>query len=316
MNKNIKYSIIMAAYNVEQYIDESIKSVLLNHGKYELLIFNDSSTDNTLKKIERYKENKHVRIFTTNHIGLADVRNTGMKFSKGEYILFIDGDDRLSPNFLSVLDEKMKNKSDLYIFPWIAINEKSEIIGKYHYPIDFWTMDRMAWNKVYSKRLINNISFPSKVLYEDVGFTSLAFFKAESIEFLKRPVYYYRFRENSITHKAQKASLHLGIISGLKQINIWQKKYGNEDSRSEISNLNYQLIMSHVKKIFSERKYIEDNEYWVLTFLVRYLKKVNATPKRGSISNLVFLRNKLVIFLISVKHYKLADFCMSIRGGK
>lgn len=305
MKKNdIKYSIIVAAYNVSDYIDECLQSILNNEGSYEVIIVNDGSSDDTLDKINKYKSN-NVRVFTTNHVGLAEVRNFGIEHAYGEYIMFIDGDDKFTANFLQTINSQIDN-CDLCVFSWEPINENSIVTGKAIIVNDFWTMDRMAWNKVYKRSLIKELRFPAGVLYEDVGFTSIAYLTANNIKFINTPLYQYRQRRSSITHIKQKASDHLGILAGLDDVNEWQREYGDKESKIEIQNLNYRIILSHVKRILIDNEYKQNNEEWVLIKLVQYFESVEAKPKKGTIRLLVRVRNRFAIALIEKDKLKLA----------
>ena len=94
-----RFSIIIPAYNVEQYIEEAIKSVLeQKFENYELILIDDCSTDNTKKILEKYKSEK-TKVYSTNkNTGTAaGPRNVGLDYATGEYILFLDGDDKISP---------------------------------------------------------------------------------------------------------------------------------------------------------------------------------------------------------------------------
>ena len=110
--ENVKFSIIIAAYNIENYIERSIKSVLSQSYKnYELIVVDDYSTDNTRSKIEKYKDDiifiKHKK-----NTFLGGTRNTGIEAAKGKYILFLDGDDFLyDDNVLEKLDNLIGDKT-------------------------------------------------------------------------------------------------------------------------------------------------------------------------------------------------------------
>ena len=100
---NPKVSVLMPVYNEEKYISEAIESVLnQTFNDWELIIVNDGSTDNTQKIAEKYtKEDK--RITLINHKKneyKSSALNNGIKYSKGEYICYLDGDDMYLKNKL------------------------------------------------------------------------------------------------------------------------------------------------------------------------------------------------------------------------
>ena len=104
-------SVIVAAYNIEGYIERCLNSIVNQTFKdLEIIVVNDGSTDKTLKKIQDIAE-KDSRIIIIDKVngGVNSARNTGLKKSKGEYILFVDGDDWLE---LDAIDKLYKNIKD------------------------------------------------------------------------------------------------------------------------------------------------------------------------------------------------------------
>ena len=77
-------------------------------------------------------------------------------------------------------------------------------------------------------------------------------------------------------------------------------------SKIEIQNLNYRIILSHVKRILIDNEYKQNNEEWVLIKLVQYFESVEAKPKKGTIRLLVRVRNRFAIALIEKDKLKLA----------
>lgn len=106
-------SVIMPAYNSENYIDTAIHSVLIQDVPFELIIIDDCSTDHTKQLLSKY-ESKHNIIYVKNecNIGAAASRNKGVSLAKGKYIAFLDADDYWLPHKLSrqldALDAKQR----------------------------------------------------------------------------------------------------------------------------------------------------------------------------------------------------------------
>ena len=94
-NTEYKVSVILPAYNAEKYIDEAIKSILLqSFTDYEFIIINDGSTDNTLKIIESFQsQDKRIKVINRENKGLVYSLNEGISVAKGEYIARMDADD-------------------------------------------------------------------------------------------------------------------------------------------------------------------------------------------------------------------------------
>ena len=110
----LKISIIIPVYNAEKYINECIDSILKNSNEslyqIEIIIINDGSTDHTLEKLEKYKKNNFIHTYTTKNQGVSAARNYGIKLAKGEWITFIDADDKVTEGFIDLsINELNKN---------------------------------------------------------------------------------------------------------------------------------------------------------------------------------------------------------------
>ena len=110
-----KISIIIPAYNAEKYINECIDSILKNSkeslNQTEIIVINDGSTDRTLKKLEKYKENNIIHVYTTKNQGVSAARNYGIKLAKGEWITFIDADDKVTEGFVDQNINELNNSA-------------------------------------------------------------------------------------------------------------------------------------------------------------------------------------------------------------
>ena len=110
-----KISIIIPAYNAEKYINECIDSILKNSkeslNQTEIIVINDGSTDRTLKKLEKYKENNIIHVYTTKNQGVSAARNYGIKLAKGDWITFIDADDKVTEGFVNQNINELNNSA-------------------------------------------------------------------------------------------------------------------------------------------------------------------------------------------------------------
>ena len=100
---NPKVSIIVPVYNLENYIEQSVRSLLTQfYQDIEIILVDDGSKDNSLSIIEKLATSDTRIVYTTqSNGGAAKARNTGLSLATGEYITFVDGDDMLSPNAIS-----------------------------------------------------------------------------------------------------------------------------------------------------------------------------------------------------------------------
>jgi glycosyltransferase involved in cell wall biosynthesis len=97
------FSVIIPLYNKEKYIKRAINSVLKQtYQNFEIIVINDGSTDNSLSVIKSIKD-KRVKIFNQKNLGVSNARNKGIKKAKGEYIAFLDADDKFLNNYLETI---------------------------------------------------------------------------------------------------------------------------------------------------------------------------------------------------------------------
>ena len=112
-------SVVIPAYNAEQFLDETLESVLSQtYENWECIIVNDGSTDNTESVAKKWCEkDTRFRYFYKENSGASDTRNLGIKKARGEYIAFLDADDLYMPNFLDVCLENLVEKDVDLIAP-------------------------------------------------------------------------------------------------------------------------------------------------------------------------------------------------------
>jgi glycosyltransferase involved in cell wall biosynthesis len=102
-------SVVVPAYNVEQYIEECLNSILAQtYRNFEVLVINDGSTDGTEEKVSAFRDRRIILINQRNR-GLAGARNTGARRACGEYVAFLDSDDRWHPDKLKLHVEHLDN---------------------------------------------------------------------------------------------------------------------------------------------------------------------------------------------------------------
>lgn len=207
MKENIRFSIIMCAYNVEKYIKASIESVKnQTYKNYELIIVNDGSKDNTLKILKEYN---NIRIINnTKNIGLGASRNKAVQRAKGEYILYLDADDTLySEDTLEKIDKTINNQSlDICYFgvQYIGGSNKCYLSNKENSTKEariacdmHFAVSSKCWRRQFLKE--NNLIFIDNMYYEDMIYSIKATILADKIGYGEFPIYnYYRNREGSI----------------------------------------------------------------------------------------------------------------------
>lgn len=128
-SKNRLVSIITPAYNCEDFIEETINSVLSqDYDNLEYIVVNDGSTDNTYKILCKY--DKHIKIINQKNEGQSSALNNGWAMSSGDYIGYLSADDTFEPNAISFLVECLEsNPSAILSYgDWSLINSDSKLI--------------------------------------------------------------------------------------------------------------------------------------------------------------------------------------------
>lgn len=212
MNKHIRFSIIMTAYNIANYIDRAINSVIMqDFNNYELIIVNDGSTDDTYHKMKQAKSKNKDHIVLINNLhnkGLGKSRNIAVKRAKGEYILYLDSDDTIyDSHTLSKIDNLIGNKNFDLVYlgvqyvggsnkAYIPTEENSTKEARLACDMHFAVASK-CFNRIFL--ITNNIKFPEDLYYEDMVYSIKCTILANDTTFGDFPFYnYYRNRKGSI----------------------------------------------------------------------------------------------------------------------
>lgn len=219
MDRNIKVSVIVPIYNVEEYLERCIDS-LINQtlSDIEIILVNDGSPDNSQAIIDKYVEkypDKVIGLMKENG-GLSDARNYGISYARGEFIGFVDSDDYTDVTMYEKLYNKaIESDSDIVTCGYYGIDESIE---NYRYfqkgnmiqfgksladnPKLLYTNAPYAWNKIYKRELCEKtgILFPKGMIYEDIATIYPLMMYAKRISKVDEALYYYILkREGAIT---------------------------------------------------------------------------------------------------------------------
>ena len=204
-----KISVIIAAYNAEEYLSETMDSIFLqtmDNSDYEVIVVNDGSSDNTLSILNSYKANySNLTIIDKENGGPSFARNAGLDIAKGEYIFFFDADDILELDALtSMYDAASEKQADLLIGKYDIFNRHTTIeihnlddlieleeIEKYNTDI-LWTFSLS--NKLFKRSLIEeyNLRLPPISYSEDGAFLTQFLYRCSKIIGLDYIIFHYR----------------------------------------------------------------------------------------------------------------------------
>lgn len=270
----LSISIIIPVYNVEQYVQRCLESVMTQDVigvDIECLIVDDCGIDRSMeivrKSIDSYQGNIHFQIIShEKNMGLSAARNTGIMKAYGDYVLFIDSDDYLTSDALSFLISNLqqhmgidmvvgnvKNMKDQSILlrkftePWLIENSDLLFRSMFH-SVFRHGIYLYAWNKLIRRSLLleNKIFFINGILYEDVAWSYALFSKANSVLLLPYVTYIYENNPGSIVNTTfTKEKADLAVYS--YAVSVTYMLENPPDSQRYRTNMavDYLIFMSH-----------------------------------------------------------------------
>ncbi|MFE3119973.1 bifunctional glycosyltransferase/CDP-glycerol:glycerophosphate glycerophosphotransferase [Streptomyces niveus] len=210
-----RFSIIVPAYKVQAYLQECLRSVLdQTYEDFQLIAVDDGSPDACGSIIDETAaaDPRVVAVHLTENEGLGPARNAGMAHATGDYLIFLDGDDTLTPGALQTIADRLKetDSPDVLVYDYARTYWSGEVVRNIlsdlldeSGPASFRLTDRpdllrvlmVVWNKAYSREYIarQNFSFPPGY-YEDTPWTFPVLMAADSITTLDRVCVHYRQR--------------------------------------------------------------------------------------------------------------------------
>ena len=208
----MKFSIVVPVYNVETYLEQCLESLQAqNYQDYEVVCVNDGSTDNSRGILARWEERfPQMKVIDRENGGLSAARNTGLKETKGDYVVFVDSDDWVETTMLSRLANET-NGEDMVCFACRRTdNEKFDVLEiEQGNGWDYFNRHALehrevafvcVWQRCYRRQFLldNDLWFREGILHEDNHFTPRACLKAQNIKVIPDVLYNYRIRPGSI----------------------------------------------------------------------------------------------------------------------
>ena len=274
----VKVSVVIPVYNVENYLEDCLKSIVNQTlTDIEIICINDGSTDNSQEILERYaKKDERISVYTQKNQGHAVATNRGMTYATGEYLYLMDSDDIINENALDLTYKKAKEADvDFVIFKAINYDsQKEEYYETQSYSmkeIHWRTQDKVfrydnvrdlifimsvtPWSKLYKRQFIedNNILFPEGLIFDDNIFFWDVLFSADKIIFLDEFLFTRRFYSTSSTNNGDLRFLDSIEINNL----IWDRfnKYGHfEEHKNTLYNTRVLSLYTRFTKIRDEYK--------------------------------------------------------------
>jgi glycosyltransferase involved in cell wall biosynthesis len=251
----LKFSILIAVYNAEEYIVECIESALCqNFTNFEVVICDDGSIDESLKLIERYKQNSRIRIFKNKeNKGIGYTKRMLIENSHGEYFGFLDADDFLDPNAISEVLLNFDDEMSLIYTDSVIVNHLGKIVkvggrskiiinslleDSFNYPVFHF----VAINRAIYK-LTTGIK-PDLKTAEDLDLW-LKLEEHGKLVFLKKQLYFYRIHNKGVSqYNYDKRKI---IVNNLSHFQVLIEACGRRGvSSAEIVKNTENLLIYHL----------------------------------------------------------------------
>lgn len=208
-------SVLIPVYNDENYIGICFDSVLAQtYTKIEIIIINDGSKDNSGNICDEYaRKDARIRVIHKQNEGQAVARNLAIEEAKGEYLIFVDSDDIVSPNYIQTLyglakkydckiavsclntfkdGEKPNMDSSKYEEEFLTPLHAVELMN-YQEKFDTWPVCKLYHKSIFE----SGLRYPVNLIFEDFALTYLLLLESDKVAYCNQVDYYYRLRANS-----------------------------------------------------------------------------------------------------------------------
>lgn len=206
-------SVIVPIYNVFQYVEKCIESIIAQtYSNLEIILVDDGSTDGSEEICDKYAQiDQRIVVYHKKNGGLSDARNYGLERANGDLIAFVDGDDWIHPQMYEIMLSVMNKEKVEVVTCWFEqeyIQFANEMLKKDFLNVkiltgaealtDIETPLVVAWNKLYRKFIFEDIRYPIGKLHEDEFVIHEIFWKCNRVAVIDKPLYFYTVREGSI----------------------------------------------------------------------------------------------------------------------
>ena len=281
-----KFSVIIPMYNVEDYIEKCILSVLnQTFTDFEIIVVDDGATDKSAQRAEKLaKENpQKIKLIHQENKGLGGARNTGLSHATGDYIWFVDSDDFIKESALEEINAFIKKTgAQMVVFDYCTVDENDnagdmvygcdkpdEIFSMEKYP-EMLFMPNSACNKVYERSLFEktSVTFPEREWFEDLSTVIKLYPYIERAGYLNQCLYFYFQRSGSIMYN-KNTDRNREIINAVESLIKFYKENNLYDKYKD--ELEY-LAVLHIYVLASVRVIKADHKSKLLDEFKKYIQ--------------------------------------------
>ena len=231
----MKLSIIIPVYNCGQFLNECIDSIVPEiDEEAEVLLIDDGSQDDSYEICKSY-EASNIRVWHQENHGVSYTRNFGIEYAKGDYIMFVDADDRLAKGWYETVKEGIQTNKELILFSekigakeptkqqliefFCTIPKEEKAIG---------LVATTASSKIHKKEFLqkHNLQFNNDMIFsEDRLFCLEESIAVETVVFIHKSFYLYRYNSSSATNRFDERYLD-SVLRYIQRHKVILKQYG------------------------------------------------------------------------------------------
>lgn len=318
-----RISVIVPVYNVSRYLKQFFRSIHeQNYRNYEVIVWDDGSTDDSLKICEEYgKVDYRIKVYRSRNTGASMARKKAIEKSTGDFLVFADPDDWLDPNYLTILSKSVAESnadiamcSECYVEPVngsVSVNNESDDVIREEYlsardVAEAILMRHDAnllhpirtelWGKIFKADLFSGIDYPSISSCEDVIVLAEVICKSRHVQIISNKLYHYRVgREGSLETQVDLETLRNIETSNNSVCNIFENEYKFPSDLIVFSKINTILyILDKIVKIEIINNVSMEREYR------EYVNKLkNELNKKAYIPN----KKKFIAYIYLCSHW-------------
>lgn len=239
-------SFVIPLYNAGQYIPsclDSIFAVSLDTCEYEVIVIDDGSTDGGADVVKEYAtKHDNLRLIQQENSGASAARNRGIEEARGDFIWFVDADDRIEPKILETVWQIYQEKPETEMFGFNHTNcssdeEKSMVRYQKRLSTDGCGLIKSGpylylWNRIFRKSAIGDIRFPLGTRNtEDWYFDLMVFIRLQHVECIPENGYYYTSDNpySTLRNRSRESLRKNAADSQLMHRLVWEEMQRQED---------------------------------------------------------------------------------------
>ncbi|MCH5299776.1 MAG: glycosyltransferase family 2 protein [Ruminococcus sp.] len=344
-------SVIVPVYNREKTIKKCINSIISQtYSNIEIIIVDDGSTDNSLKKCKELSvSNENIIVYHQNNKGVSAARNYGLKESKGEYVMFVDSDDWLEQNAVEYLFKKLTPETDIvcsccnvniddmvvvdHFFDGNRIFEntyKSKrdlyfqlLDTSYGQPQEkIYTGIGVPWAKIYRRKFINQvgIQFDERINHlEDNLFNLILFYYSNVVRYVDIPLYNYSSDHiTTVLNKYDKKLVTSYLLTTNERYHFLSKHNDlqNKDFEDKLLLETLNLLEIVVFNMIFDKNRKADKKT-IITELKEVIEKYRMISilKKVNYKDIKNKKVRLIFRLLHLKRYNLVYYIYKIRSA-